>query len=92
MVAKHVHATVITRLHQYTRDVSRSEVGRRSVEDTLRTCLPDRISAYLFEDGLVRDKPFDLALLQTLIDRSADDLVAYVEGALRQDGRRWTPR
>jgi len=84
MVAKHVHATVITRLHQYTHDASRPEAERRSVEDTLRACLPDRVSVYLFEDGLVRDKPFDLAPLQALIDRSADDLVAYVEGAFRQ--------
>ena len=84
MVAKHVHATVITRLHQYTRDASRPEAERRLVEETLKTCLPDRVSAYLFEDGLLRDKPLDLTPLQTLIDRNADDLVAYVEGAFRQ--------
>jgi hypothetical protein len=83
MVGKHVHATVITRLHQYTRAASRPEAERRAVEDTLTTCLPDRVSAYLFEDGLVRDQPFDLAPLQTLIDRNADDLVAYVEAAFR---------
>lgn len=84
MVAKHVHATVVTRLHQYTRDASRSEADRRSVEETLKTYLPDRLSAYLFEDGLVRDRPFDLAPLETLVDRNADDLVAYVERAFRQ--------
>jgi hypothetical protein len=81
MVAKHVHATVITRLHQYTRDASRSESER--VEDTLTTCLPDRVSAYLFDGGLVREQPFDLAPLQALIERNADDLVAYVERAFR---------
>lgn len=84
MVAKHVHATVMTRLHQYARDPSRSEAERLKIEDTLKTCLPDRVSAYLFDGGLVRDKPFDLTPLQMLIDRSADDLVAYVEGAFRQ--------
>ena len=72
MVAKHVHATVITRLHQYTRDTSRSEADRRSVEETLKTCLPDRVSAYLFENGVVRNKPFDLAPLQILLDRNVD--------------------
>ena len=84
MVAKHVHATVVTRLHQYVRDPSRSEANRLNIEETLKSCLPDRVSAYLFDGGLVRQKPFDLAPLQMLIDRSADDLVAYVEGAFRQ--------
>jgi hypothetical protein len=84
MVAKHVHATVMTRLHQYTRDGSRTEADRRRMEETLRTCLPDRVSAYLFEDGLLRDKPFDLAPLQTLINQNAENLVAYVEPAFRQ--------
>ncbi len=84
MVAKHVHATVVTRLHQYTRDPSRLEAERRGVDETLKACLPDRVSAYLFEGGLVRDRPFDLAPLRALIDWSTDDLVAYVERAFRQ--------
>jgi SOS-response transcriptional repressor LexA/ribosomal protein L40E len=84
MIAKHVHATVITRLHQYTRDESRSAPDRRDVDDILRACLPDRVSSYLFADGLVRTGLFDLAPLRKLIDRNADDLVSYVEGAFRQ--------
>jgi hypothetical protein len=84
MVAKHVHATVTTRLHQYTRDGSQSEAEQRNIEETLRTCLPDRVSAYLFEDGLLRDKPFDLGPLHALISRNSEDLVAYVEAAFRQ--------
>jgi len=54
MVAKHVHATVITRLHQYGKDPSRSAAEKREIADTLKTCLPDRVSAYLFDGGLVR--------------------------------------
>jgi len=84
MVAKHVHATVITRLHQHAGDSQLSEQERRTVEDTLRTCLPDRVSSYLFEDGFVRDARFDLEPLRRLIDRNADDLLAYVETAFRQ--------
>lgn len=84
MVAKHVHATVVTRLHQYSRDRARPETERRDIGDVLGSCLPDRVSSYLFEGGLVRGETFDLAPLQELIDRSADDLVAYVEGAFRQ--------
>ena len=84
MVAKHVHATIITRLHQYTRDRSRSEEERRSIEETIKTCLPDRISAYLFENKLVRERAFDLSPLNILIQRNFEDLVSYVDGAFRQ--------
>ncbi len=84
MIAKHVHATVMTRLHQYTREPSRSKGERRNIEETLRICLPDRVSAYLFDGGLLREKPFDLGPLQMLVDRNCDDLVAYVETAFRQ--------
>jgi hypothetical protein len=84
MVAKHVHATVITRLHQYTRDNTRSESERRSIEATLRATLPDRVSTYLFEEGQVREQDFDLSSLKNLIDRDLEDLVAYVELAFCQ--------
>lgn len=84
MIAKHAHACLITRLHQYTRDLARSASERREIEDILKACLPDRVSAYLFEGGLVRTTPFDLSPLKSLIERNATDLVAYVEGVFRQ--------
>ncbi len=84
MVAKHVHATVITRLHQYTRDIARTPADRRAVAETLHRCLPDRISDYLFEEGYIRKQAFDLGPLQGLIERNADDLAAYIEMAFRQ--------
>jgi ATP-dependent helicase YprA (DUF1998 family)/phage repressor protein C with HTH and peptisase S24 domain/rubrerythrin len=84
MVAKHVHATVVTRLHQYSRDESRTDAEREAIEDTLRDCLPQRVSHYLFEDGLVRDQLFDLSPLERLIEANLDDLVACVESAFRQ--------
>lgn len=84
MVAKHVHAMVITRLHQYTRDTSRPEKERRDIEDVLRICLPEKISSYLFEDGLLRDKAFDFSSLENLIARNMDDLAAYAESAFHQ--------
>ncbi len=84
MVAKHVHASVITRLHQYMRDDSRSETERSRIEDTLRDCVPRRVSHYLFEDGLVRESEFDLAPLHQLVTDNLDDLVDHVESAFRQ--------
>ena len=78
MVAKHVHATVIARLHQYTRDVSLPEEERKSISHILKTCLPERISSYLFEAGLVREQSFDLSPLKGLLDRRENDLRSYV--------------
>jgi len=36
MVAKHVHATVMTRLHQYVRDTSRAQAERLNIDATLK--------------------------------------------------------
>jgi len=84
MVAKHVHASTLTRLHQYLRDPGRSEVTRRAIEDTLKSCLPNQVSAYLFEAGLIRSQPFDFTPLGDLVALNVDDLVGYVEGAFSQ--------
>lgn len=84
MIRKHVNATVITRLHQYARDPLRSEAERKGIEETLHACLPERVSSYLFEGGMVREDPFDLAPLKNLAEANARDLLAYVEGAFRQ--------
>ncbi|HUE97252.1 MAG TPA: DEAD/DEAH box helicase, partial [Longimicrobiaceae bacterium] len=54
MVAKHVHATVITRLYQLARDAGLSSAEREVIGETLQTCFPGRISSYLFEAGAVR--------------------------------------
>ena len=84
MVAKHVHAMVITRLHQYTRDESKPKENREKIELILKACLPNQVSGYLFEKSLVRDKAFDLAPLKEVIDQNIDDLRAYVERAFWQ--------
>ncbi len=84
MVARHVHAAVITRLHQYIRDPKRPETDRTHIEDVLQTCLPAKISEYLFEDGSIRESLFGLGPLTSLIDRNAPDLLGYVEGVFRQ--------
>ena len=84
MVAKHVHATAITRLHQYTRDPSRTPAERDAVDGVLKICLPDRVSSYLFDGGVLRTALFDLAPLRELIDANLDDLCRYVEGAFGQ--------
>lgn len=84
MVAKHVHAAVITRLHQFMRDSSRTPTERQDIEDTLKKCLPDQVSAYLFEGGRVRDKLADISPLRRLIEQNVDDLCEYAERVFRQ--------
>jgi SOS-response transcriptional repressor LexA len=84
MISKHVHATVMTRMHQYVNDVKRAEADRTQIDDVLRKCLPDRVSSYLFEEGMVRERPFDFSPLQAVIERNLGDLCTYVEGAFCQ--------
>jgi len=84
MVAKHVHATLITRMHQYVRDEARTKAEREQIEGVLRDCLPRRVSHYLFEEGLVREAPFDLSPLERLIQNNLDDLLRTVEDAFGQ--------
>jgi len=84
MVAKHVHATLITRLHQYVRDGARTRAEREQIEDILRDCLPQRISHYLFEEKLVREMPFDLSPLERLIESNFEDLARTVKDVFRQ--------
>ena len=84
MVAKHVHATMITRLHQYTRDSKRPETVRADIAATLKACLPRQITAYLFEDGFVRTNPFDLAALRELVADNVADLAQHVARVFSQ--------
>lgn len=78
MVAKHIHAAVITRLHQYCRDTNRTPAERQAVTQVLDACIPPQIGTYLFLDGAVRTTPFSLAPLAALIAANQADLVAYV--------------
>jgi len=86
MVAKHVHAVVITRFFQLARDTSGWPADQREqIRETLRTILPGRISAYLFEsDGSVRIQPFDLSPLRDLVRKHRADLLMYVERVFQQ--------
>jgi len=86
MVAKHVHAAVITRLFQLAREESGLPDDKRErIRDTLRLMLPARISAYLFDaTGQVRTAVFDVSPLKALIQEHRDDLVSYVQGVFQQ--------
>jgi hypothetical protein len=84
MVAKHVHATVITRLHQYVRDESRPKEERQAMDLILQNTLPLRVAHYLFEGGNLRAEALDLSEFRALIVTHLDDLTATVEEVFQQ--------
>ena len=84
MVAKHVHAAVITQLHRYGRDPNRPEVERQEIRDALARCLPRSVEPYLFESGELRTAPFDFSALDSLVQDNADDLAAAVRHVFAQ--------
>ena len=86
MIAKHVHAAVIARLHQYGRDPARSQSEREEVRRVLDECLPRQVTHYLFADGAVRTKPFDLEPLRAQVAVNREDLTAKT---CRIFGRDW---
>ena len=79
MVAKHVHATVIASLHRYATDERRNVAERDEVRAVLGRCLPRRIEPYLFDEGEVRQAPFEFDELRALVLHHADDLAVAVE-------------
>ena len=85
MVAKHVHATVITRLNQLARDASLPQATSEAIGGTLGEIFPPRVSAYLFEpNGNLRKKQFDVMPLSQQIAKHRADLLAYVQDIFRQ--------
>ncbi|MES3036189.1 MAG: DEAD/DEAH box helicase [Gemmatimonadota bacterium] len=78
MVAKHIHAAMITRLHQYCRDTNRTPAERQQITGVLDACIPPQVGTYLFLDGAVRTTPFSLAPLAALVAANRSDLEAYV--------------
>ena len=87
MVAKHVHAAVITRLFQLSREGSGlNESDRTVIRETMNAMLPGRISAYLFEaTGQLRTSPFDVSPLRAVIAKYCSDLSAHMQSVF-QDG------
>ncbi|MDY7107964.1 MAG: DEAD/DEAH box helicase [Planctomycetota bacterium] len=85
MVAKHVHATTLTRLGQLTRDASLPEATRVALDQMLKETFPTTITSYLFdESGAVRTTEFDPSAFRDAIHANEADLITYVESAFRQ--------
>lgn len=88
MVAKHVHAAVLTKLHQLARSSSPlSEDDRAEVARALQVAFPARVRDYLFDEvGHVRSEPFDVGPLRDVIIKHEAVLLEYVTAAF---GKSW---
>ena len=86
MVAKHVHATVITALFKLGRDdASLTEQEREEINDVLHACFPQFTSAYLFDEtGALRLRPFEVSRLMVIIDNYHAQVTAAVQRAFAQ--------
>ena len=84
MVAKHVHATVIASLHRHAGEVQRGETERDEIRAVLGRCLPRRVEPYLFDEGGLRQTPFEFGELRELVAHHADDLAAAVRQVFEQ--------
>lgn len=85
MVAKHVHATVLTTLMKLVREQLLSETALVQVEEALRSCLPLQIKPYLFTaEGFVRDQPLSVEPLAEQIRLHRETLLEAVQTAFTQ--------
>ncbi|WP_395095204.1 DEAD/DEAH box helicase [Armatimonas sp.] len=85
MVAKHVHATVFTRLNQRLKDTTLTPNERAEMAEVIVTAIPKQVRLYLFEDsGRVREKPYDVAAFGTLLQTHRADLLNYITRTFEQ--------
>lgn len=86
MVSKHVHATVLTRLHTLARPSSGlTEHQRGQIREALATAFPSQIKHYLFDDeGHVRPRPLDVSPLQDMVGLHREALTHHIEAVFAQ--------
>lgn len=85
MVAKHVHATVLTTLFKVIRGKAVLEAELETLQNAMRICLPQQIKTFLFTpEGLVRSAPMKVTELAAVIQKHRASLVAAVLTAFQQ--------
>lgn len=85
MVAKHVHATVLTALFKLLREKALPQAELDALQSAMRTCLPPQIKTFLFTpEGLVRSAPMKVAELASVIQQHRTILIAAVLAAFKQ--------
>ncbi|MBL3824115.1 MULTISPECIES: DEAD/DEAH box helicase [unclassified Marinobacter] len=85
MVAKHVHATVLTTLFKLVREGGLSADDHEELGTTLSNCLPTQIKSYLFNaDNSVRSQPMSVEDLGKQIRKHRDAIMKAVTESFRQ--------
>jgi hypothetical protein len=83
MIAKHVHAAVLTSLHDIAR--KSADGKRRDIEAGLMHCFPPTLGSYLFTPGgEVREQALDISPLAVLIRADRPAVVAAVTRAFAE--------
>lgn len=90
MVAKHVHATVISHLFQMGRpEYGLDETEAKRITETMPQMLHGRITPYLFgPGGQIRNTPFNAEPFADLIQNYREFLFNHVKGAFQHG---WPP-
>ena len=84
MVARHVHAAALTRLHSLAREGGASG---EALAATSERAFPAEVRSWLFDgEGRVRREPFDLSGFRGEVSSRADDLAEFVSSVFRE---RW---
>jgi hypothetical protein len=83
MVGKHVHAAVLTVLHQLARSQSSLSNGdRQEIAEVLKDSFPPQVKHYLFEEnGFVRRAPLEVRALDKLLQQHSVTLYEHVKTA-----------
>ncbi len=87
MVRKHVHAAILTVLHQLARRGGDgvSEGDLEEIRGMLERCFPPQIRPYLFHaDGTLRAEPLDVSLLGTVVAKHKGMLKTHVDQVFAQ--------
>lgn len=85
MVAKHVHATVLTTLFKMIRGRALLEAELEALQSAMRTYLPQQIKTFLFTpEGLVRSAPMKVTDLASVVQKHRASLIAAVLTAFKQ--------
>lgn len=85
MVAKHVHATVLTAVFKMLRDKALPQAALDELQEAVRSCLPQQIKTYLFTpEGMVRPAPMKVSALEVVILRHRKALLSAAMQAFQQ--------
>ena len=85
MLAKHIHATVLTTLFQLNREQALSAADLEQLDAALKLCFPPQIKPYLFDgSGNVRVAPLDVSPLREVIQKHRDLLLERITNVFCQ--------